>query len=213
MNNSERNMSNNKRPKSSDAAIEGNGETQSGSLLKKSRASSTIEVGGDGRPVKPDVIWNGTYKPSSVPTQPFRLHRRVNFVSEGARPSSGNKRAAHGQLRPARVRAPPSPEPSSVSIPYSEPSPNSFPYSGSPKLFDVAPGLPDAILPADDEMGYWKTEHAAFIKSAAGLGNANWVGKRPLGSGTFGTAGLWERRDESNVMIEVLWLLQFHFMK
>lgn len=83
------------------------------------------------------------------------------------------------------------------------PSPNSSPYSGPPELFDVRPGLPDAIFPTDDEMSYWKTDHAAFINSPAGLGDANWIGKRPLGSGTFGTAGLWELSDENNVVIEV----------
>lgn len=84
------------------------------------------------------------------------------------------------------------------------PSPNSFPYSGPPELFDVTPGLLDAMFLADDESPFWDTDHAAFIKSAAGLENENWLGKRPLGSGSFGTAGLWELRDDNNVVIEVL---------
>ena len=66
------------------------------------------------------------------------------------------------------------------------------------------PDLLDAIPLADGETSYWKAEHAAFIKSAAGLDNANWIGKRPLGSGAFGTAGLWELRDENNLVTKVL---------
>ena len=84
------------------------------------------------------------------------------------------------------------------------PSPNSLPYSGPAAQFDVAPGLQDAIPLADGESSFWVAEHAAFIKSPAGMDNRNWIGTRPLGSGSFGTAGLWELRDENNVMTEVL---------
>ena len=71
-------------------------------------------------------------------------------------------------------------------------------------MFDVSPWLRDAIPPDDDEMYFWEDAHTAFINSANGLENLNWIGKRPLGAGTFGTAGLWERRDENNALIEVL---------
>ena len=83
------------------------------------------------------------------------------------------------------------------------PSPNSSPYSGPPELFDVTPKLPDKVFPTEGEWSYWKTDHVTFINSPAGLGNENWVGKRPLGAGTFGTAGLWELSDKNNVVIEV----------
>lgn len=133
-------------------------------------------------------------RPSSVPVQPFRLHPRRHFVSEGARPSKRNKRPTSGRQRRPRTLH----------------SPNSFPYSCRPEWFDVTPGLADAIPPADGEMPYWKTEHAAFIKSDAGLDDESWTGKRPLGSGTFGTAGLWERCDENNAVIEVLLYPSFY---
>ena len=90
------------------------------------------------------------------------------------------------------------------------PSPNSFPYSGPPEQFDVTPGLQDAVPLADGESSFWVAEHAAFIKSAAGLDNADWIGVRPLGSGSFGIAGLWELRDENNAVIEVLSTFPFH---
>ena len=98
----------------------------------------------------------------------------------------------------------PHPAPLQLSNPF---SPNSFPYSGPAKDFDVSPGLRDAIPPGLDVMPFWKPEQAAFINSAAGLDDVTWVGKRPLGTGSFGTAGLWERRDEDNSILEVLGLL------
>ena len=82
-------------------------------------------------------------------------------------------------------------------------SPNSLPYSGPPESFDVSPGLPDALPPDLDKLALWKPEQAAFISSAAGLDDETWVGKRPLGAGNFGTAGLWERRNEDNALLEV----------
>lgn len=114
----------------------------------------------------------------------------MNFVSGGARPSNRNERPSVGHLRPGK-------------IPVAS-SPNSSPYSGPPDQFDVSPQLLDAVTLGDGDKSYWKTEHAAFIKSAAGLDNANWIGKRPLGSGGFGTAGLWELRDDNNVVTEAL---------
>ena len=82
-------------------------------------------------------------------------------------------------------------------------SPNSLPYSGPPENFDVSLGLRDAIPPDPGAMSFWTPEQAAFINSAAGLDDVTWVGKRPLGTGSFGTAGLWERRDEDNTVLEV----------
>ena len=168
---------------------EGTDEAHSPSPRKKPRLSSAIEVERKAERVNPDVIRDGIYKPTSAPTQPFRLHHGLNFVSEGARPSKRNKRAISGQRRPRRMTT--------------VPSPNSFPYSGPPEQFDVTPGLLDAIPLADGESSCWATEHVAFIKSTAGLDNAHWTGTRPLGSGTFGTAGLWELRDENNAVTEV----------
>ena len=182
-------MSKNKRKNSPDEVSEGNGEIDSRSLRKTPQLSSTVKLDQHRRLEKPKVIHDGTYKPSSLPLQPFRLHHRPLFVSEGARPSKRYQRPTSEYQQHPRVAT--------------QPSPHSFPYSSPPELFDVTPWLPDAIPPADGEMSDWKIEHAAFIKSEAGLDNANWIGKRPLGSGAFGTAGLWERRDTNNVVIEV----------
>lgn len=44
----------------------------------------------------------------------------------------------------------------------------------------------------DAEM--WDAEMAGFIRSGSGLSD-QWVGKRPLGKGSFGMAGLWEKDD------------------
>ena len=87
-------------------------------------------------------------------------------------------------------------------------SPNSLPYSGPPETFDVSPGLLDAITPDLDKMTFWKLDQAAFINSDAGLDDVTWIGKRPLGTGSFGTAGLWERRSRDNSTLEVLSHLQ-----
>lgn len=173
----------------SGAATQSDGEHQSASSRNKRRLSSTRQLGEDG--TRPKRVQGNGYKPTSVPMQPFRRHHDAHIVSEGARPSNRNKRAS---FRGRRLRR--------LSLPF---SPNSFPYSGPPEWFDVSPGLRDAIPPADDDdMYFWKDEHSAFIKSAAGLDHLHWIGRRPLGSGGFGTAGLWERRDENNVLIEVL---------
>ena len=44
------------------------------------------------------------------------------------------------------------------------------------------------------EVDMWTAEMADFIRSESGL-SGQWVGKRPLGKGTFGMAGLWEKND------------------
>lgn len=181
-------MSTSKRHSSgSGAATQNNGEHQSPSRNKR-RLSSTRQLGEDG--TKPNRVQGEGYKPTSVPLQPFRRHHDAHLVSEGTRPPNRNKRASSQHRRPRRL-----------SLPF---SPNSFPYSGPPELFDVSPGLRDAVPLADDEIYYWEDEHAAFIKSAAGLDCLHWIGIRPLGSGGYGTAGLWERQDENNALVEVL---------
>ncbi len=137
-----------------------------------------------------------TYKPISADLQPFRQHHHVRFVSEGARPANRNKRAA--------PEHPPEHRPS---IRTSQPfSPNSDPYSRLPDSFDVSPGLRDAepLSPGRAARSRWEPEHAAFINSKAGFRNEKWVGKRPLGFGGFGTAGLWELRDNNDNLLKVL---------
>lgn len=59
--------------------------------------------------------------------------------------------------------------------------------------------------PNVDDTELWGEEAAAFIASAPGGGYApSWVGKRPLGQGGFGRAGLWERYDDEGNVLEVM---------
>ena len=173
-------MSTKKRRNSSNEAAKSNAKAQSPSPQKKPRLSSTIEVAGNMRNVEAAPSRELTYKPTSAPLRPFEPHGQQLFFSEGSRPNKKNKRVTPRDQ-----------------------SPNSLPYSLPPDWFDSEPELPHAVPLGDGESSFWKTEHATFIKSAAGLGNAEWIGVRPLGSGGFGTAGLWELRDEDNAVIEV----------
>ena len=177
-------MSSNKRRHSLDRVTRGDAEPRPDFLRKKPRLSSVKDLERDGKFLKPIAIEDDDCKHASAPTHLFRPYHQLDSVSARAMPRSGI------ELRPTK---------GSTTF-----SPNSYPYSGPPESFDVPPGLPDVIHPADGEMSSWEAEHAAFIKSAAGLSGSHWIGRRPLGSGGFGTAGLWERRDENNVVIEVL---------
>lgn len=185
-------MSTAKRKVNVDEAPEADHEQRSASPRKRSRLSSFKNVDGDRKRIKLGATPVNDHKAKSAPVPLLWRQDQPIFVAEGAR---RNKSTFFGD---PRLRE--------ASIPH---SPISFPYDGSPKLFDVSPDLLDAIAPADGEMPFWNAEHAAFIKSAAGLKDANWVGKRPLGFGTFGTAGLWERLNEDNDLIEVPWHLQY----
>ena len=176
-------MSINKRRHSLDKATRGDAEPQS-KLRQRLRLSPVKELERAGKLLKPIVIEDDDCRHASAPTRLFRPYHQLGRISAKARPFNSIRH------RPKRI-----------STPF---SPNSAPYSGPPELFDVSPSLPDVVPPADGEMYSWKAGHAGFIKSAAGLSNSHWIGKRPLGSGGFGTAGLWERRDENNVVIEVM---------
>ena len=188
-------MSTNKRQKSPDEAAEDNSEPHSALPRKKPRVSSIEELIQDGRSFRPGATHDDDNKLPSAPKPPFGRRARLTSILERARSANRNERPHTGHRRPG-----------TMSSPF---SPNSYPYSGPPEFFDVAPGLPDAIPPLNGEMPFWKAEHAAFINSDSGLNGGNWIGRRPLGAGSFGTAGLWERRDENNVLEEVLLHLRF----
>lgn len=50
----------------------------------------------------------------------------------------------------------------------------------------------------------WGKDWTKFIRSAAGgCLNGNWVGVLPLGSGAFGRAGLWEKRNQDGKVVDV----------
>ena len=173
-------MSTKRRRNSSNEAATKIARAHSASPPKKSRLS-TIDVAGNKRNVEAAPIRSRAYRHTSAPLQPFEPHSQQIFLSEGSRPNDQRTR-----------------------ITSRDQSPNSFPYSLPPHWFDSEPELPHAVPLADGELSFWKTEHAAFIKSAAGLGNAKWIGVRPLGFGGFGTAGLWELRDKDNAVIKVM---------
>ena len=174
----------NKRRRSLDKSTRGDAKPRHHFLPKKPRLSSIKDIGRDGQFLKPIAIEDRDCKHASAPTKLFRPHHQLNLIPQRARRSSRTKQRPKNLLTLF--------------------SPNSRPYSGPPELFDVSPGLPDIVPLADGEKSSWNAGHAAFIKSAAGLSDSHWIGKRPLGSGGFGTAGLWERRDENNVVIEVM---------
>ena len=58
--------------------------------------------------------------------------------------------------------------------------------------FDIKDDREVFGMPSPDEVKRWK-EGAYFIKSTSGLGNSRWIGKRPLGQGSFGISGLWQQ--------------------
>ena len=177
-------MSSNKRRHSLDKATKGDGKARLEFLRKKPRLSSVKDLERAGKFLKPIIIEDDDCKQPPATIQSFRSHRQLAPILAQSRPSNGSKE-----------------RPTEESTLF---SPNSYPYSRPPEVFDVSPGLPDAVHLADGETSSWKAGHAAFIRSAAGLSDSNWIGKRPLGSGGFGTAGLWELRDENNVVIDVL---------
>ena len=74
--------------------------------------------------------------------------------------------------------------------------------SDSVEAYDVTWNQKAAVTAKDSECEVWGTAPAEFIRSYSGLDNS-WVGKRPLGAGGFGMAGLWEKRDGNGTIIEV----------
>ena len=183
-------MSKNKRRQSLEEATKDIDIPQPAASPKRPRLISVTNLERHGYRMEPRVVHHDRCKPFWTPAQSFRRHRQGMFFSKRASGSNGIKRASRVSQRPKNLST--------------QFSPNSFPYCCPPEFFDVSPRLRDAIPPADGEMSLWKDGHAAFINSSAGIGGTHWIGKRPLGSGGFGTAGLWERRDENNAVIEVL---------
>ena len=75
--------------------------------------------------------------------------------------------------------------------------------------FDASDNQDVTGIPDLDQVELWGEEAAAFIASAPGVGEAGWVGKRPLGEGGFGRAGLWELYDAEGNVQRVLILAPF----
>ena len=75
-------------------------------------------------------------------------------------------------------------------------------HSDPVEAYDVA-WTQKAAAPANaSDLEKWDTAPAEFIRSSSGLG-IGWLGKRPLGAGGFGMAGLWKKRDDNGTVIEV----------
>ena len=58
--------------------------------------------------------------------------------------------------------------------------------------FDIQDNREVFGMPTPDDVKRWK-EGAYFIKSTSGLENSRWIGRRPLGQGSFGISGLWQQ--------------------
>ena len=68
------------------------------------------------------------------------------------------------------------------------------------KLWQVAVGIPSIV-----DYNLWRPQAAQFIRSESGIEDEEpgWVGKRPLGRGSFGMAGLWEKYDREGNVLDV----------
>lgn len=103
-----------------------------------------------------------------------------------------------------RLETPQSPRQSKVN---SKPSSPSYDidegYDSDPvEAYDVAWNQKAAATANTSDNGKWDTAPAKFIRSCSGL-EGGWVGRRPLGAGGFGMAGLWEKHGDSGIVIEV----------
>lgn len=76
-------------------------------------------------------------------------------------------------------------------------------------LYDVDPEETAYGPLTVDDLQYWTRSAARFIRSSSGI-DATWVGKRPLGQGSFGIAGVWEKYDHNGNMIDVRPICRFY---
>jgi len=78
-------------------------------------------------------------------------------------------------------------------------------YSDSAVKYQVGSKFEPEGRPGVSDPARWKKKKmkaAKFIHSASGLGST-WIGKRPLGEGSFGITGLWEKYDADGEMTDV----------
>lgn len=88
------------------------------------------------------------------------------------------------------------------------PPPTDFPkYPEDSPEYDVAPlTFPNMGFAGEEEIEKWGSRMARFIHSPASdldLDTVGWHGIKPLGKGSFGMAGLWERKDIDGEVIDV----------
>ena len=76
-------------------------------------------------------------------------------------------------------------------------------YESDPvEAYDVDWNQTAAVTADTSDYEKWNEAPAEFIRSYSGVGD-EWVGKRPLGAGGFGLAGLWEKYDDNGAVVEV----------
>lgn len=75
----------------------------------------------------------------------------------------------------------------------------------TPVDYDALPDETTKGVPEPDDLDLWTKPAAEFIRSEIGLieSSNDWVGKRPLGEGGFGLAGLWERLGPDGTPVDV----------
>lgn len=107
------------------------------------------------------------------------------------------------RLRSARVET--SGVETSTQSQYSEDIEDDKPIDYDARSYETTKGVASA---ADLEL--WTRPAAEFIRSGIGsIGSSNdWIGKRPLGEGGFGLAGLWERLGEDGTPVDQLCVKQ-----
>lgn len=68
---------------------------------------------------------------------------------------------------------------------------------------DALPGESTLGKPNELQVKKWGWETAQFISSQNGDGTGQWRGVRPLGKGSFGIVGLWEKVNNNGEVVDV----------
>ncbi len=121
-------------------------------------------------------------------------------------PSSKSK-SRITQIPPQRVPRPSDPGPLTIRLLLGDSSTNE-PGSEDTipvEAYDATPQEETIGNPSLADYRLWTQPAAQFIRSKSGLEDSGsaWVGKRPLGQGGFGMAGLWEKYDGEGNMVDV----------
>lgn len=82
------------------------------------------------------------------------------------------------------------------------------------EAYDADPEEGIIGLPSIVDYSLWTKAAAQFIRSNSGLEDSGsvWVGKRPLGQGGFGMAGLWEKYDRNGNIVDVIMVATYQPM-
>ena len=71
--------------------------------------------------------------------------------------------------------------------------------------YDAYPNEGVVGVPTLEDLTMWTSTASQFIRSDAGITEDSfvWVGKQPLGQGSFGLVGLWEKIDREGNVVDV----------